>query len=93
MSEAENQSGADGLVQPYWHLTNQDLPKGFVATLSRVRLASTAVIAIIRLAVPRQALIVFGLQLLIGATVTLSLILINKIFQSLFSSGLVFPSF
>jgi ATP-binding cassette, subfamily B, bacterial len=86
MSETENQNGADGLAQPYWHLTNQDLPKGLVATLSRVHLASMAVMAIIRLAVPRQALIVFGLQLLIGATVTLSLILINKIFEALFSS-------
>ena len=85
MSEAGNQNGIDEIAKPYWHLANQGLSKGVFATLARVRLASTAVISIIRVSAPRKALIVLFLQLLIGATVTVTLILINKIFEPLFS--------
>lgn len=83
--ETENQMDTDGLARPYWHLENQDSSNGLAATVSRVRVASKAVIALIHLSVPRQTLIVFGAQLLIGVTVTLTLILINKIFEALFS--------
>jgi len=87
VSESEKQTEAEGLSRPYWHLANQDLPKGFRATLSRVRIASEAVIAIVRLSAPRQALMVFIMQLLIGVTVTLTLVLINRIFEPLFSGA------
>ncbi len=87
MSEIEDRENADELLPPYWRLENQDLPKGLFATLARARTASAAVIDTVRHAAPRQALIVFVLQLLIGATVTVTLVFMNKIFAPLFSDA------
>lgn len=87
MTPAESRENPEELLPPYWRLDNQDLPDGLVATLARARTASAAVIDTVRHSAPRQALIVFLLQLLIGVTVTATLLFMNRIFEPLFSSA------
>jgi ATP-binding cassette subfamily B protein len=87
VSGAEDREDEGNLLPPYWRLENQDLPKGLFATLARARMASAAVIDIVRHSAPRQALIVFLLQLLIGVTVAAALLFMNRIFEPLFSGA------
>lgn len=87
MTEAEGAGNSEELLTPYWRLEHQDLPKGLLGTLTRARMASGAVIHTVLHSAPRQALTVFLLQLLVGVTVTATLLFMNRIFEPLFSGA------